>query len=98
MLDPGIEMVKCNDDDISVLDSQNYCSTCDVYMKPKTEHCKDCEVCIQEFDHHCPWTSKCIGKGNLVFFYMFLVGLLISFVFGILMMAAQQRLSRKVHS
>lgn len=24
------------------------------------------------YDHHCPWTSKCIGKGNLLFFRMFL--------------------------
>jgi hypothetical protein len=97
-LDPGIEMVKCQDDDVSSLDVQNYCSICDVYMKPRTEHCKDCDVCIQEYDHHCPWTSKCIGKGNLVFFYMFLVGLFLSFIFGIFTMAAQGRIARQSHS
>jgi hypothetical protein len=35
------------------------------------EHCWDCDVCIEGLDHHCPWTSKCIGKGNLVTFYVF---------------------------
>ena len=25
------------------------------------------------FDHHCPWTSKCIGKGNIISFYLFIL-------------------------
>jgi palmitoyltransferase ZDHHC9/14/18/palmitoyltransferase len=95
-VDPGIEMVKSQDDDISALDSSTYCSVCDVYMKPRTEHCKECEVCIQEYDHHCPWTSKCIGKGNLMFFYMFLSSLFIAFIYGIFTMAAQQRLPKNL--
>lgn len=35
-------------------------------------HCNDCDVCIEHYDHHCPWTSKCIGGGNLIQFYIFL--------------------------
>jgi hypothetical protein len=38
-----------------------------------TKHCSECEVCIANHDHHCPWTSKCIGGGNIMQFYIFLV-------------------------
>ncbi len=41
-------------------------------MPPKTFHCSYCDVCVIGYDHHCPWTSKCIGKKNLVQFYIFL--------------------------
>ncbi len=44
------------------------------------EHCIDCGICIEGmfyyiigFDHHCPWTSKCIGRGNIKYFYMFII-------------------------
>lgn len=95
MLNPGIEMNKCQDDDFSVVGSSSYCNICDVYTRPGTEHCKDCEVCIVEYDHHCPWTSKCIGKGNLMFFYMFLASLLVCFIYGIFTMAMQPKLARQ---
>ena len=36
-----------------------------------TFHCFECEVCIEGYDHHCPWVTKCIGKGNIKFFYVF---------------------------
>ena len=31
-------------------------------------------------DHHCPWTGKCIGKYNLIPFYIFVVSTLIFIV------------------
>jgi hypothetical protein len=40
-------------------------------LDSKTNHCDDCNVCIEGYDHHCPWTSKCIGKGNIKSFYVF---------------------------
>ena len=50
------------------------CSKCKLIMdlSKGTEHCPDCDICIMGIDHHCPWTSKCIGKNNLYFFYAFL--------------------------
>ena len=48
-----------------------YCKKCGAETSRKTYPCRDCDVCIQEYDHHCPWVSKCIGKGNLYFFYVF---------------------------
>ena len=48
-------------------------------------HCDDCDVCIEEYDHHCPWTSKCIGRGNLIPFYVFVGSTLILFFYLIVM-------------
>lgn len=41
-------------------------------MREDTEHCDDCDACVEELDHHCPWTGKCIAKGNMVPFQIFL--------------------------
>ena len=49
------------------------------------QHCQDCGVCIEEHDHHCPWTSKCIGRGNLYPFYVFVFSTLMLFFFMIIM-------------
>ncbi|OMJ67227.1 hypothetical protein SteCoe_35670 [Stentor coeruleus] len=94
IVNPGIEMNQLKDDDLEC-DSEitdNFCIICQVYRHPRSEHCEECGVCIQEYDHHCPWTSKCIGKGNIKYFYCFLTGLFISFVFGIIIMAIQSKI------
>ena len=83
IVNTGIEMKGCGDNEIEANDDQAYCSICGVYKSDKTEHCEECGVCIKEYDHHCPWTSKCIGKGNILFFYCFISSLLISFIFGL---------------
>jgi hypothetical protein len=44
----------------------------------------DCRACIEKYDHHCPWTSKCIGKGNVVYFYFWLLSLVLAFVYEII--------------
>lgn len=53
--------------------SWNKCLKCNILIpkKFKVIHCEICEVCVMEQDHHCPWTGKCIGKYNLVSFYIF---------------------------
>ena len=56
--------------------SENYviCKKCKVIMDldKGTEHCVDCDICVMGNDHHCQWTSKCIGKNNLILFKFFL--------------------------
>jgi palmitoyltransferase ZDHHC2/15/20 len=49
-----------------------FCRKCRFDVPEKTFHCSYCDVCIIGYDHHCPWTSKCIGKNNLIKFYVFL--------------------------
>jgi hypothetical protein len=44
----------------------------------------DCRVCIEEYDHHCPWTGKCVGKGNVRYFYAWLVFLVLAFVYEVI--------------
>jgi len=55
-------------------DHHKYCHLCETVLTPNTEtvHCEDCGVCVEGYDHHCPWTSKCIGKGNIKYFYTFI--------------------------
>jgi hypothetical protein len=47
------------------------CEPCRV-ISHKAEHCFRCQVCFENVDHHCPWMNKCVAKGNLVEFYLFL--------------------------
>ena len=50
----------------------SFCKDCRLLRTRATVHCYDCGVCIEGYDHHCPWTGKCIGKGNVVAFNIFL--------------------------
>ena len=52
---------------------------------PATYHCEDCQVCVDGHDHHCVFFSKCIGKGNLYFFYGAVVLCISNFAFMIVM-------------
>lgn len=49
-----------------------FCRKCSVLKDKDTVHCDSCDVCIRGYDHHCPWTGKCIGRGNLMPFNLFL--------------------------
>jgi len=37
-------------------------------------------VCIEDYDHHCVFFSKCIGGGNLYYFWGAIAMLLVNFV------------------
>lgn len=63
--------------------NQNYCAICHINGPAGAEHCDECDVCILQLDHHCPWTSKCIGEGNIRFFYGSLIGFLACFVYSV---------------
>uniref|UniRef100_A0A7S1Y6N1 Palmitoyltransferase n=1 Tax=Grammatophora oceanica TaxID=210454 RepID=A0A7S1Y6N1_9STRA len=44
------------------------------YRPPKALYCRECGVLVQEYDHLCPWTGTGIGKGNMLAFKVFVVG------------------------
>lgn len=69
LTDPGviISQPACTN-----IEHTKYCKDCHFNVEKSTYHCKLCDVCIEEYDHHCPWVSKCIGRGNLRSFYVFL--------------------------
>ena len=52
-----------------------YCRICKIWVNQQknTSHCEICNICIEGNDHHCVWTSKCIGKGNIVSFHIFVI-------------------------
>ena len=70
-----IEIKKCRE-------CRNY-----IRMDIKTNHCYECGVCVEGHDHHCPWTSKCIGKNNLPFFYIFVISTVGLFLYLIVMLS-----------
>lgn len=72
------------------------CERCGIVIKPgeRTYHCDDCGICIIGYDHHCPWTSKCIGKGNLTGFYIFVTFTMILFgylIFAVSMISSKNK-------
>lgn len=63
-----------------------FCNRCNIYRPYTAVHCYDCDACIEEYDHHCPWTGHCIGKGNLQWFYSFLLTLVLHFVYVVIVL------------
>lgn len=59
----------------------SFCRKCHVVKTSNTDHCDDCDLCVENLDHHCPVSGKCIAKGNLLYFYLFLISVFTSFVY-----------------
>ena len=71
LINPGITF-KANDNSNNGI--EYFCPICDFkYPKneKKYEHCSLCNVCIPGADHHCGVFEKCIGRKNLICFYLF---------------------------
>ena len=79
---PGIELGQGFDPESP--NSLKNCAICGAYRAEATYHCEDCDVCIRDYDHHCPVTGKCIGEGNILFFYAFLISVFMSFCYVVL--------------
>jgi hypothetical protein len=45
----------------------------------------DCGIVIEGFDHTCPWTGTAIGKKNMIWFRVFLVFVLATFVYDLVL-------------
>ena len=87
-LNPGLPKKEIQDETL-LSNSIRYvrCHRC-FFIIDKTKHyvhCERCQCCCEGFDHHCPWTSKCIGRGNIFYFYGMIV--MVSIVFGYLIFA-----------
>lgn len=46
-----------------------FCRKCNVTVGQDMDHCEECQVCVSGVDHHCVFFSKCIGKGNISYFW-----------------------------
>ena len=57
------------------------CRPCQAPKPPGVHHCRACKACVVEMDHHCPFINNCIGRGNLGAFLLFLVYLIVSTIY-----------------
>ena len=69
---PGLPKKELQDENLIKEKSEQYkkCDKCKfiIEISKNYVHCDICGCCCEGFDHHCPWTSKCVGKGNIIFF------------------------------
>ena len=79
LINPGIPSLKYYSKNFKLKDKEQLsryqkCTKCNIIFlkKLKVSHCSICDICIIEHDHHCPWSGKCIGKYNILYFYLFL--------------------------
>ena len=81
---PGIPTNKNKIDYVELQKNYRQCDVCGCISaknnKVLTLHCPDCDVCIEKFDHHCPFATKCIGRGNAIFFKIWIVSILVFFL------------------
>ena len=84
LINPGIPERKYYIKNIKIDKSKQYlkCKKCNIITPKELEinHCNDCGICFLNHNHHCLWIGKCIGKGNSMFFYLFIL-CLISYIF-----------------
>ena len=64
-------------------DPSYICPRCEVLRTPESRHCFICNKCVDRFDHHCQWLNTCIGAGNHVWFYAYLITIWCYLVFNI---------------
>ena len=57
-----------------------FCEKCNIELYMGMEHCLDCQVCVSDLDHHCVFFSKCIGEGNIKYFYGSIGMLILNFI------------------
>jgi len=98
-MNPGIQLKdRPMPKDVELGAKLRSCHTCGIIPEKGTVHCADCDVCIKDYDHHCPWTSKCVGGGNLTWFYAFLAflaGYLIFMIFGSAILSVNTKKRRR---
>ena len=79
-------------------DRNKYCNVCKIWInnEKKTNHCNFCKICVEGMDHHCPWTGKCIGRKNIVVFFIFVFSVYgMIFYFFFVVIKARNLLNKK---
>ena len=89
ILNPGLPKKELQNESLLLNNPNRYvrCNLCHfiVDRSKRYVHCERCQCCCEGYDHHCPWTSKCVGKGNIFYFYGMIA--MVSVVFAYLIIA-----------
>ena len=89
ILNPGLPKKELQNESLLLNNPNRYvrCNLCHfiVDRAKRYVHCERCQCCCEGYDHHCPWTSKCVGKGNIFYFYGMIA--MVSVVFAYLIIA-----------
>ena len=85
IINPGLPKKELQNEQLLINEPNRYkrCNYC-FFIIDKSKHyvhCERCECCCEGYDHHCPWTSKCVGRGNIFYFYGMLAMVSIVFVY-----------------
>ena len=59
------------------IDIKYYCPKCYGPESNNIKHCFICDKCIDGFVHHCFWLNKCIGRGNKIYYFLFMLFIII---------------------
>lgn len=73
-INPGI-IPKSKQDDYNCIVCKYNANADELVTTPS--HCRDCNTCIEERAHHCAITGGCIGRGNKIPFYLFMIGVMV---------------------
>mmetsp|Transcript_17257 Transcript_17257/g.17193 ORF Transcript_17257/g.17193 Transcript_17257/m.17193 type:complete len:185 (-) Transcript_17257:67-621(-) len=74
--DPGVISKNKDMDEVMMKilsQDKHFCDKCWRIKDLKTVHCSECCVCVSNYDHHCIVMGKCIGGGNIRYFYAFVL-------------------------
>ena len=84
VMNPGIPLNKKNLDPTTLQKDYKQCKDCNCISLEKegkyTIHCEKCQICVEHFDHHCTIATKCIGRGNIIVFKLWMYSVPILFV------------------
>lgn len=76
---PKLSFLKLN----KYFDPSYICPKCEVLRTPDSRHCFICNKCVDRFDHHCHWLNTCVGAGNHLLFYAYLLSVWVYLLFNI---------------
>lgn len=72
-----------------------FCEYCKLFTKRKTNHCFQCHHCVSNFDHHCGIMGRCVGRTNVVLFYLFVI-IANTLYLGLIILGVYELISSKV--
>lgn len=65
-------------------DDWTYSEYAQSFRPPGVVYCQQSHLLIEDYNHFCPWSGTVIGKGNEVYFQVFISAIILSLIFDVL--------------